>query len=373
MKAVNTGLIYRIYGDDVQTFDSLPAQSYSVRYDKNSGFYLEKHADLEIKEDKVYGIHEKKVAKVLNSFRMFQRSLGVILSGDKGIGKSLFAKLLSVKAINAGLPLIIVDKYIPNIAEFIESIEQEVVVLFDEFDKTFSKVKNDDNDDTGVQASMLSLFDGVAQGKKLFIVTCNELRGLNDYLINRPGRFHYHFRFEYPSVEEIRAYLKDKLDAIYWDEIEKVVLFSHKINLNYDCLRSIAFELNNGESFDEAIKDLNILNVDDERYDLIIHFENGLRFHAKNQPLDLFAAEDLEEIYFRNAAAEEEGLYVKFATKDCVFSGALGQHIITGDNLQFSKDAYYDNGEAVLKKVMEAKATHLSIVRHKKRDLHYCV
>ena len=59
----------------------------------------------------------------------------MILSGHKGIGKSLFAKLLSIEAIRNGIPVIIADKYIPGIAAYIESIDQRVMVLFDEFDK----------------------------------------------------------------------------------------------------------------------------------------------------------------------------------------------------------------------------------------------
>lgn len=37
------------------------------------------------------------------------------------------------------------------------------MILFDEFDKTFAKGRNESDP----QANMLSLFDGVAQGKKL--------------------------------------------------------------------------------------------------------------------------------------------------------------------------------------------------------------
>ena len=52
-----------------------------------------------ITEAKIYGVHTEKVFKVLNSFEKVNRSLGVILSGDKGIGKSLFAKLLAIEAM----------------------------------------------------------------------------------------------------------------------------------------------------------------------------------------------------------------------------------------------------------------------------------
>ena len=136
-----------------------------------------------------------------------------------------------------------------------ESIEQEVVVLFDEFDKTFDGIKVSENS-ASAQASMLSLFDGMSTGKKLFVITCNSLSGMNEYLLNRPGRFHYHFRFNYPTADEIREYLQDKLDKQYWEEIDKVISFSQKVDLNYDCLRAIAFELNMGDKFENAIQDL---------------------------------------------------------------------------------------------------------------------
>lgn len=108
-----------------------------------TGFYLEKYNEFDIKENKIYGNHldkVNKVNKVIKSFELFDRNLGVILSGNKGIGKSLFAKLLAIKANEKGYPLIVVDSFIPGIASYLESIQQEVVVLFDEFDKTFFSI-----------------------------------------------------------------------------------------------------------------------------------------------------------------------------------------------------------------------------------------
>lgn len=125
------------------------------------------------------------------------------------------------------------------------------------------------------------MFDGTAQGKKLFIITCNSLYKLNDYLVNRPGRFHYHFRFDYPSPEEIQAYLTDKLRPAYIGEIRKVILFSKKVALNYDCLRAIAFELNLGLPFEKAIQDLNIINLHEECYNVTLHFHGGRTMTAK--------------------------------------------------------------------------------------------
>lgn len=200
MRILNTGTKYSVFDNIITTYDELPVQTYSIGYNQQDGCFLLKHPNIVVNE-KTYGLHKRKADKVINSFKNFNRSLGVILSGDKGIGKSLFAKLICQKAIALNYPVILVDACVPGIARFIESIDQECVVMFDEFDKTFRNTP--DNDD---QAALLSLFDGMAGGKKLYIVTCNELHGLNEYIVNRPGRFHYHFRFEYPSEDDIREY-----------------------------------------------------------------------------------------------------------------------------------------------------------------------
>lgn len=116
MKAIKIGTKIEIYNDTVMTFNELPARAYIVRFEKMTGFYLDEYAEVEIKEDKIYGEHINKVKKVLRTYKAFNRNLGVILSGYKGIGKSLFARLLTVEAIKNGIPIIVVDKYIPGIA-----------------------------------------------------------------------------------------------------------------------------------------------------------------------------------------------------------------------------------------------------------------
>lgn len=285
MKIVNTGNTYRIYDDDLKTYNKLPAATYEVCFHKMMGFWLEKKDNIKLNE-KVYGVHEAKADKILNSFKTTDRNLGVILSGNKGIGKSLTAKLMVEKAVKLGYPVILVNECFPGVANYISEIKQECVVLFDEFDKTFKINKQDQNG--GDQDEFLTLFDGLDQGKKLFIVTANKLSDLSDYLVNRPGRFHYHLRFNYPSVDEIREYLTDKLESQYYDQIEEVVKFSNMTDLNYDCLRAIAFELNMGTPFNDAIKDLNITNYENEsRYDLTCILENGMKSVRKNVFIDM--------------------------------------------------------------------------------------
>ena len=326
MKAIQTGNTFKIYDDGLIIHDQLPSQVYQVNFNQLTGPFLSKYSDIEVNE-KIYGVHEAKVNKVLNAYKQFQRNLGVILSGDKGIGKSLFAKLLAIECTKRGMPVVIVSSYFPGIADYIASIEQEVMVMFDEFDKTFSMKDGD------TQAEMLTLFDGLAQGKKMYVITCNCLTGLNDYLVNRPGRFHYHFRFQYPTPEEIRQYLSDKLNKEYWGEIEKVVTFAAKVDVNYDCLRAIAFELNNGILFEDAILDLNIMNIQKEFFNVAIHFESGARLLMKHIALDLFGSDE-KHIAFEDENCDHIG-GATFVPAEATWINELGGNVILGNKLKW--------------------------------------
>lgn len=366
MKAISIGKRYEIHEDSLKAYDKLPVNTYTVRFDKMSGFYLEARSRLAVTE-KVYGIHPEKADKVLKAFTMFERNLGVILSGSKGIGKSLFARLLSAKAQDAGYPVIIIDQYIPGIAAYIESIEQEVVFLFDEFDKTFGSVCPGANE-ADPQSALLSMFDGTAQGKKLFIITCNSLYKLNDYLVNRPGRFHYHFRFDYPSPEEIQAYLTDKLRPAYIGEIRKVILFSKKVALNYDCLRAIAFELNLGLPFEKAIQDLNIINLHEECYNVTLHFHGGRTMTAKRCQLDLFGDDRSERVCLQDEHGRDQ-LIVEFDPQMCVYDYERHATIVPAEALSLDYIDYYE--EETVAEIKKLVPDYLSLSRAAERNLHY--
>lgn len=368
MKTISTGNRYRIFDDTMQAYDHLPVQTYVVRFSQNEGFSLEKYSDIEIKESKIYGVHKQKVEKVLESFSLFNRNLGVILSGDKGIGKSFFAKLLSFEAMKAGLPVIIVDCFVPGISSFIDSIDQEIVVLFDEFEKIF-----EDNDLSGTspQTSMLSLFDGVSSGKKLFVITCNSLYKLNEFLVNRPGRFHYHFRFEYPTTEEIRMYLEDKIPKEQYGEISSVIAFSRKVKLNYDCLRAIAFELSRGLSFKDAIADLNIVNTENMRYKLTLVFKSGMRL-SNDAGLNLFDDEfRCISLYDQNG---NHAINVRFNTADCIFDAERMAMVIHQENLQLDYSLpFEEEEEKQINEYAKDKPEVLIFTQAEERSLHYAV
>ncbi len=377
MKAIRSGNKYSIFDDSVKTYDYLPAGTFEIGFSQQEGCYLIQRQEIQITE-KTYGIHVEKAQKVIDSFRRFERSLGVILSGDKGIGKSLFAKLVSVMAMKAGYPVIIVDACYPGIARFIESIDQECVVLFDEFDKTFRTKRENDE-----QSSLLTLFDGTSGGKKLFIVTCNELYGLSNFIVNRPGRFHYHFRFDYPTPEDINEYLTDKLDPQYYTEIDRVVEFSRKVSLNYDCLRAIAYELNNGLSLKEAIADLNIMTTEDEEYRVYLYFDNGRSVHNLRFSTNLY---DYDGSMTFIRFYDDDGRFVldAYFDKECMtYDVTKGKVIIPPNGIKLKpgdkddEDDYYDDDDSpdVSKGSAPvfrgAKVLYMSFTKRMDKNLHY--
>ena len=285
MKVINSGNSYEIYGNDLRTYDNLPAATYKVSFNPMTGFSLVKVSDFETLEEKIYGNHMEKIEKVLRSYQNMNRSLGVILSGDKGMERSLFVQLLAQEAISKGIPVIMVTKAFPGVADFIESIKQEVLVIFDEFEKIFP-IRGEGGES---QQSMLSLFDGLSQCKRLYAITVNDLRGLSEFIISRTGRFHYHLRFDYPTAEEVEIYLQDKLEEQYYGQIPQVVNFCNRVKLNYDSLRAIAFEINQGYPFNVAIADLNILTTEAQRYDVKVTLTNGDVATAKGCHFNLFS------------------------------------------------------------------------------------
>lgn len=335
MNIIKAGSRYQIYGEDLNTYDKLPVRSYDVAFHKMQGFFLVARPDLIVKEEKVYGNHRQRVQKVMRSFRQADRNFGVILSGQKGIGKSLMARLLAEEGIANGLPVITVTDYIPGIASFLGSIEQEVIVIFDEFEKTFGKI--DDQPDP--QEEMLSLFDGLDGGKKLFVITCNEVRRLNEFMVDRPGRFHYHFRMGAPTDGEIKEYMEDKLQKEYWGEINRIVNFSRTTEVTYDYLRAIAFDLNQGYSLEDCLADLNISGTTRNYYDMTAYFADGSVYTIMNYSINL-CDRGMDWVWLRNMnhISQHKDKHVHFGFSPADIQLVNGELIIPVDKVQIDRD-----------------------------------
>lgn len=371
MKIIHSGNMFQVYDDDLKTYNELPVGVYTLHCSQQMGWYMKSRDEFEVKENKIYGNHERKVEKVLKSYDSFNRNLGVILSGSKGIGKSLFTRLLAIAAMKKGLPVLMVEKHIPGLAGYIQSIDQEIMVMFDEYDKTFGGIEAPEGL-ADPQTELLSLFDGTSTGKKLFVITCNETNKISPYLVNRPGRFHYHIRFENPDSDEIREYLQDNItDKEKWVQIDSIVAFASRVGLNYDCLRSIAFEINNGESFEDAIKDLNIVNAEIPRYTLSIVYKDGtVARHRYPTQIDLYSSNDvvIDDFYIGSDYAI---CSISFNTRDVEYDLQEFTNKISGDSITVNYDTYDDKDKERAERLQKIGVDFVRIDRERDKTFHY--
>jgi hypothetical protein len=285
---IQTGSSIRVYDSTVSTHTTLPVGTYRTRFNPREGFSLQRMDDLYVGDETIYGGRDAKVEKVFASYERTDRSLGVMLSGDKGQGKSLFVRMVAERAIEEEIPVVLVTEDADGLAEFLDTLD-ECLIIFDEFEKTFPMgSKRDASDGRNRQHQFLGLFDGISMVKRMYCLTVNGVDDVSTYIVNRPGRFHYHIRFDYLKPADVREYLTDNAPDASPEEIENAALFSRRVKLNYDHLRSIAFELNHGDAkFAEVIADLNIKAVEPSTYRVEAAFDNGVVL-ADEIPLNLF-------------------------------------------------------------------------------------
>jgi len=230
--------------------DRLPVGTYTVKFDKQSGcFYLEGIEGFEVK-GKIYGDTKRNAQRILNTFGDRTASTGVMLTGEKGSGKTLLAKMLSLDAQAQGMPTIVINE--PWCGEgfnaFMQMIEQPTVILFDEFEKVYDKED---------QEKMLTLLDGVYPSKKLFVLTCNDKWRVDSHMRNRPGRIFYSLDFKGLEQDFIIEYCEDNLKNK--EHIPAVCKIASMFDqFNFDMLKALIEEMNRyNESAQESMKMLN--------------------------------------------------------------------------------------------------------------------
>ena len=228
----------------------LPAGNYTVKFDKMAGSFFLEIVDSFKQVPRVYGDTLKNADRVIKTFFDRPNSTGIMLTGEKGSGKTLLAKTLSIELAKQDVPTLIINE--PHVGDtfnkFLQDIEQPCVVLFDEFEKVYDK------DD---QEKALTLLDGVFPSRKLFIITCNDKWRVNEHMRNRPGRIYYMLDFNGLSVEFIEEYCRENLKKVEY--IHKVCQISSLFDkFNFDMLQALVEEMNRfGETPQEAIKMLN--------------------------------------------------------------------------------------------------------------------
>ena len=283
MKVIDFNGTHRIFGDNLIVNDKLPIGTYDIIFSSQTGYALQKRKDMTVPE-KLYGEHETLANNMIRRYESLNKNFGVILGGRKGTGKTMLARLVSSKLMKQGIPTVIVSENTPNLPAFLQSIEQEIFVLFDEFEKVFEKNYTDNNGEIDEQTQFLPLFDGLTNNKHFYMITINNYDKLNEYFLGRPGRFHYDIQFNEIQVNEIREILNDQL-TIKVENVNKLANILFNFNVNYDQLMAIIDELNFGSPIDYIVKymNLDLFSSQAEReYEFTLHHKNGDKIKVTN-------------------------------------------------------------------------------------------
>lgn len=248
---IKDGNTFSITADaNLNIHHTLPGGTYVVGRRQTGEYYLTQTEDFK-RPKKTYGDYGTVIDRVYNTFNDRPATTGVMLVGEKGSGKSLTARGISIRGLEDQIPTLLVNNGFcgDGFNQLIKNIDQPAVVIFDEFEKVY------DSDD---QELILSLLDGMVESKKLFVFTCNNKWRVDSHMRNRPGRIYYMLEYRGLEPDFIREYCQDNL--LNKGHIDRVVAISGLfMSFNFDQLKALVEEMNRyGETPDQALKMLNV-------------------------------------------------------------------------------------------------------------------
>ena len=235
-------------------YDLENGRVYSIEIDRYTDeISLNKCDDLLLPK-KIYSTEQdtKFVNKVVKAYANTASTLGIMLSGLKGSGKTMLAKII---AKQSNLPIVIVDNYVhpSQLNKALKKFsDMEICLLFDEVDKVGDRYDDD---------YLLKVLDGVdTTGKKMIIFTANDDSVINEYMKDRCSRVRYWKNFKEVPTSLIVSILDDKLKDK--SKIKSLVDF---IKDNFNCIsfdNIISFvdevNMNPNDSFEELFEDMNL-------------------------------------------------------------------------------------------------------------------
>ena len=286
----------------------------------------------------LYDSDQKIRQMVLKSNAASTSGIGVLLTGEKGTGKTICAKRICQEA---NLPVIIINDRLPigsSFKSFIMGLQQDAIIFIDEFEKLF---KTYDDKDFLSQSDFLSLLDGIKTDVKLlFIFTSNS--EVNQYFMNRPSRIKY--VKNYKGIDDSLA--NTIIDEVLEDKAFKEDLLSN-ISMNemtIDILISIIKEINLHKIPYSEFADIFNYQIVEQDYHAYLEYENTVYpmgiLTVTNRNNQYVYVEDLDYAIgtVLNLNEEEtetikETLTVKKRDKKSIF-GTTGKYVVRLEKIE---------------------------------------
>ena len=248
--------------DDLKLSKEVPVGVWKLSCAQYVGFYLEE-TEIKLSHGKIYGDAQDIADHVAEAFEKNDpnKNLGVLFSGEKGLGKTLTTRLILEKFYGKK-PIIIISEYINGMADFISKFKGCVILKKKKKKFTGGNTDSEDENSLTKQESLLSIFDGnTGCSGNLFLLTVNNTYKLNENLKSRPGRMRYHYKFTSENATVVRNYCNDNLNNK--EIIENVVETLGSAGfVSMDILSSFVDELNKfpDKKPSEVLKYFNIEN-----------------------------------------------------------------------------------------------------------------
>lgn len=287
IKILKFGNDYRFY-DSFEVVEKFPNSTFIIKDGGMSGLYFQEETT-KVFQEKIFDIDGDFIYHVLSSYKVNQKSVGVLLKGKKGLGKSFTAQRI---CSSLSLPIIkITSNFNKNTDLFslLNQIQQEHIIYIDEFDKIFSHRKEKDESSLYNQEDFLSFLDGgnTNNVKKLFLITSNE--DVNRYLENRPSRLRY-----------VKYYNKIDSDVVKLIVNELLINTQHK----EDLIDNLDLEDLNIDILIQIINEINNLNIPYTKFKSFFNYTPSQNFYKINEEQNgnwVF----VKDVMFSDSAFEE--------------------------------------------------------------------
>ena len=332
------GDMYTIGGEPQMIDGPLPRGVYNLSFHPKIGYYLKRTQDFSL-PPKVYG--DLSIAdRYLKTYNHRTRNTGVLLTGQKGSGKTILAKYLAIKS---GLPVICINDAFnqEGMPPFSEYLADETLgncfILLDEFDKIFGK------DDS----NMLTLLDGQYNMHHLIVLTTNTTGNINSNLFNRPSRIF--FRKDYSGIEE--SVLKEIANDLIQNK-EHIEDFYNVVDqipmLSYDIVMAIIDEMNLHQ--DKASNLVKELGLHSEKMWVTVKqiFPNGQEIDATDDHSVILAPGSVFDVrvFPRPDMSRGDSHYARICTDDLVKLGRNHYTYELKETVRVNEDCEYEISEA---------------------------